>query len=434
MSIRVQATCYLLILLVSQGSFAREWTRFRGPNGSGVSHATTIPTTWTDADYCWKVQLPGVGHSSPVIWGEKVFLLSADPSNATRYVLCYSAENGSLLWRRNFESAVHQIHGRSSYASSTPAVDAGQVYVAWATPAEITVRAFTHEGIEKWNVDLGPWVGRHGFCNSPIVYENRVILHLSQQAKKLDPGEVPGESCMIALDCASGREVWRTPLVGGQVSYSVPFIYTPPVGKPELVCTSTGNGVFSLDPATGHENWSIDTFDKRTISSPILIDGLILGSNGSGAYSENYLVAVRPGKYPELVYTIKNSSRVKAPYVPSVVAKGDTVFLIYDRGFASCIDAPTGKIHWMQRTGGKFSGSPVRVRDKIYAIDEDGLVWVIAADKKELKILAKNDLGEPSRATPAVADGKMFLRTYSQLFCVGGTSKEGPSVRTGKKP
>jgi outer membrane protein assembly factor BamB len=434
MSIHVQAICYLLILLVSRGSFAQEWTRFRGPNGSGVSHATTIPTTWTDADYCWKVQLPGMGHSSPVIWGEKVFLLSADPSDATRYVLCYSAENGSLLWRRNFESAVHQIHGHSSYASSTPAVDARHVYVAWSTPAEITFKAFTHEGIEKWNVDLGSWVGRHGFCNSPIVYENKVILHLSQQAEKLDPGEVPGESCMVALDGASGRELWRTPLVSQQVSYSVPFIYTPPVGKPELVCTSTGNGVFSLDPATGHENWSIDTFDKRTISSPILAGGLIFGSNGSGAYSENYLVAIRPGNHPEVVYTMKNSSRVKAPYIPSVIAQGDTVFLIYDRGFASCIDAPTGKIHWMQRTGGKFSGSPVRVRDKIYAIDEDGLVWVIAADKKELKILAKNDLGEPSRSTLAVAGEKMFLRTGSQLFCVGDISAEGPGIRTGKKP
>ena len=434
MSVRVQAIFYLLLLVASRGSVAQEWTRFRGPNGSGVSHATTIPTTWTDADYRWKAQLPGVGHSSPVTWGEKVFLLSADPGDATRYVLCYSTEDGALLWRHDFESVSHHLHPRSSYASSTPAVDARQVYVVWSTPEKITFKAFTHQGAESWSIDLGTWVGRHGFGNSPIVYGDQVILHLSQQADKIEPGEVPGESCMLALDCGTGRELWRTPLVGRQVSYSVPLIYTPPAGDPELVCTSTGDGVFSLDPETGVKNWSIDAFDQRTVGSPILAGGLILGSNGSGGYSGNYLVAVRPGKHPEIVYTIKNSSRVKAPYVPSAIAGGDEVFLIYDRGFASCIDATTGEIHWMERTGGKFNGSPIRVRDKIFAIDEEGLVWVIAADKTEMKILAKNALGEPSHSTPAVAGGKMFLRTYSQLFCVGGMSAEAPTIRTGKKP
>ena len=150
----------------------------------------------------------------------------------------------------------------------------------------------------------------------------------------------------------------------------------------------------------------------------------------SGDDSGNYLVAIRPGKQPELVYRHQNSSNIKAPYVPCMIARDDKLYLLYDRGFAGCIDAPSGKIHWSGRTGAAFNGSPVLVRDKIYCIDEDGIVWVIAADPTQLKILAKNDLGENSSATPAVSGGRMFLRTLSHLFCVGGAPARQRSGKT----
>jgi outer membrane protein assembly factor BamB len=412
-------SCFILSI-VSFELAAQEWTRFRGPNGSGVSDANSIPVQWGDADYNWKVKLPGGGHSCPVVWGDKVFLLSADPDDATRFVLCYSANDGSLLWQRDFASQTHNLHQRSSYATSTPAVDGQQVYVAWSTPDEITFKAFDHEGKENWSLDLGTWVGQHGFGTSPIVYDDMVILHLSQQATNLDPGVKPGKSDMVAFDRVTGQERWRTSLNSQQVCYSVPFIHTPPDGRPELICTSTGNGVFSLDPRTGKENWSIDAFGMRTVSSPIFSGGLIFGSTGSGAYAGNYVSAVRPGVAPEIVYTLSNSSKFKAPYVPCMIAKDDKVFMLYDRGFASCIDAPTGNVHWSARTGAEFNGSPIRVGDNIYAVDESGVVWVIAADETQFTVLAKNDLGETSHSTPAVSGGELFLRTFSQLFCVGG--------------
>ena len=400
---------------------AQEWTRFRGPNGTGISEAATIPTKWSEADYNWKVKLPGLGHSSPVVWGERVFLLSADPDDATRYVLCYSATDGSLLWRRDFKSAGHHLHVRSSYASCTPAVDDERVYVGWSTPEEITFKAFDHNGEDAWSLNLGTWTSQHGFGTSPIVHGDMVIMHLSQQADQLKEGDIPGKSFMLAFDRKTGAEIWRRPLVSQQVCYSVPFIFQPPDGPPELVCTSTGNGVFSLDPESGQQNWALQgAFSMRTVSSPITAGGLVFGSTGSGAYSGNYVVAVRPGKQPDLAYSLKNSGRFKAPYVPCLLQKGEDVFLLYDRGFAGCFEASSGKIRWMQRTEGAFSGSPVLVRDKIYCIDEDGVVWVIAADPSEYRLLAKNELGEPSRATPAVSGGKMFLRTLSQLICVGG--------------
>jgi len=415
----------LLGVNISATLQAQEWTRFRGPNGTGVSLSQKIPAKWTDKNQQWKVQLPGLGHSSPVVWGDKVFLLSANPQDATRYVLGYSAVDGRQLWVRTYASTAHHLHERSSYASCTPAVDSERVYVAWSTPEQTLLKAFDHDGNEEWSVDLGRWVSQHGFGTSPIVYGEMVILHDSQQADQLDPGVQPGESFMLAFDRRTGRELWRTPLVSKNVCYSVPFIFQPPSGRPELVCTSTGNGVFSLDPRTGEENWSIDVFQMRTVNSPIFAGGHIFGSTGSGAYSSNYIVAVKPGKQAEVAFELKNGADFKAPYVPCLIAKDNNVFLFYDRGFASCIDASSGKIHWFERTGGAFSGSPVMAGDRIYCIDEEGDVWVIAADPTKYRLLAKNALGEPSRSTPAISGDKMFLRTESHLICIAGEAAGG---------
>ena len=173
---------------------AQEWTRFRGPNGTGLSDAKSIPATWTESDYRWKIKLPGKGHSSPVIWGDKLFVLSADPTSARRYVLCVHTDTGKILWQKDYASDTHPLNGRNSYASSTPAVDEQHLYVAWATRDHLTLRALDHDGHEVWNQDLGPYVSEHGFGNSPIVYEDLVILVNSQQAEELDPNQQPGSS------------------------------------------------------------------------------------------------------------------------------------------------------------------------------------------------------------------------------------------------
>jgi outer membrane protein assembly factor BamB len=409
---------------VSTNVVAQDWTRFRGPNGTGVSEATTIPVKWSEADYNWKSAVPGNGNSSPCVWGDRVFLLSADPETATRHVLCYSAKDGQKLWQRDYASEVHHLHVRSSFASCSPAVDADHMYVGWSTPNETTLKAFDHQGQEVWSLNLGRWQSQHGFGASPILYQDLVILHNSQQAKQLNEGELPGLSFMMAFNRLTGEEVWRVPLVSENVCYSVPFIYQNAKGEDELVCTSTGNGVFSLDPRTGNKNWAVEgTFKMRTVSSPILAGGLIFGSTGSGAYSSNAVVAVRPGPEPKLAYELTNSGQFKAPYVPCLIAEGDNVFCFYDKGFAACVHAPTGEVRWLERTNAAFSGSPIRVRDKLYCIDEEGVVWVVAADDQEYRVLAKNALGEPSRSTPAVSGGKMFLRTFSHLICVGGSEQ-----------
>ena len=400
---------------------ASEWTRFRGPNGTGINESAEIPVEWTEDNYAFKTSLPGgSGASSPVIWNEKAFVLSADPDTATRYVVCIDAIKGGILWQKEYPSQVHHLHTRSSFASCTPAVDEERVYVAWSTPAQTTLKAFLHDGTEAWTLDLGTWQSQHGFGTSPIVYKDMVILHNSQQANQLKDGEQPGESRMMAFHRKTGDLIWKTDLKSMNVCYSVPMVYSPPDGGPDqLICTSTGNGIFSLDPLTGKQNWTYndDLFSMRTVSSPVEAGGLLFGSNGSGAYSNNYIVAIKPGPNASLAYKLQNSNKFKAPYVPCMIAKQDLLFCLYDRGFASCIHANSGDILWTERTNAQFSGSPVRTRDHIYCPDETGVVWVFAASD-HYQLLAKNNLQEECWSTPAIANGRMYIRTNSQLIAV----------------
>ena len=184
---------------------AQEWTRFRGPNGTGISDATTIPATWTDDDYHWKIDLPGIGHASPVIWGNKIFLLSADPETVTRTVLCLDAADGHTIWSRSYPSSKHVKHQLNSFASATPAVDAERVYVAWSTPDEYTFVAFDHDGNEQWKLNLGPYISQHSCGTSPIVYEDLVILGNDQD----------GDSSLVAVERTTGSIRWRVPRAEG---------------------------------------------------------------------------------------------------------------------------------------------------------------------------------------------------------------------------
>ena len=219
----------------------------------------------------------------------------------------------------------------------------------------------------------------------------------------------------MALDKQTGSTVWSLPRKSVRVCYTVPCIYKNAKGEPELIHFNTGDGFSSIDPRTGKVNWTVpDLFRMRTVCSPVIAGGLLFGSTGSGG-GGNYVVAVKPGSQPKEAYRIDR----QAPYVPTPVAKGDLLFLFSDKGFATCVDAPTGKVHWKKRLNTAFSGSPIRIGNKIYCIDEQGVVIVLAAES-EFKELARNPLGERSRATPAVSGGKLLLRTYSHLYCLGG--------------
>ena len=164
----------VFLLLVSTSASAQEWARFRGNNGTGVSNAKTIPTSWTEKDLNWKTKLPGVGHSSPIQFGKTIFVLSGDPENGTKYVVAVDADNGKVKWTKEFKANKYRFHRLNSYNSSTPAADAEHVYVSWSDKSSTKLLAFTHAGEKVWEKELGTWVGQHGFAASPIVYKNKV--------------------------------------------------------------------------------------------------------------------------------------------------------------------------------------------------------------------------------------------------------------------
>ena len=200
--------------LSSSGLVAQQtWARFHGANGSGVSMDSTLPSSWTDSDYVWQVDLLGVGSGSPVIWGDRIFLTSSDPQTAELTVLCLSTDDGQQLWQKKFESSKYHHHRKNNFASSTLAADQQQIYVAYANEQHTWLVALSHEGEEKWKRDFGPYFSSHGFSSSPIVYQDKVILVNSQQAEKLKPGQQPGvaESFRSALPMAVmfGRPLWK---------------------------------------------------------------------------------------------------------------------------------------------------------------------------------------------------------------------------------
>jgi outer membrane protein assembly factor BamB len=337
-------------------------------------------------------------------------------------MLCINAEDGKILWQRDFPTQTHHLHPRSSYASCTPAVDEKFVYVAWSDPEHTTFKAFDHSGVEVWSRDLGTWISQHGFGTSPVILGDIVALSCSQEQfdPKKDDSPRPKESFIVGVDKLTGELKWRIQRIVESAAYTVPCVRKNEAGKEELVYCSQGEGMFALDPATGKENWVVPgAFNLRTVSSPVMVGGLLLGTSGSGGGGSK-VVAIKPGKNAELVYEVNK----EAPYVPTPVAKGDLVFLWSDKGIVNCIDGKDGHVLGTRRLSGVesgFSGSPIRVKDKLYCVDEGGQVYVLSADK-ELKELGRIPLGEECRSTPAVSGGRMYLRTISHLYSLGGKS------------
>ena len=410
------------LILLSATSPAQEWTRFRGPNGTGISQAKSIPTKIGDADLNWKVELPGGGHSSPVLWGEQIFLTSTGGKAGGISAICLSAKDGSVVWKHDFVLAPFSKHQYNSFASCTPAVNEEAVYVVWNEPEHYFLTALDHAGKLLWQRDFGPYVTQHGSGTSPIICEDKVVLANSQDDPKFsNNGTRKGESSIIAVDARSGKTVWQTPRRSTVVSFSTPCLYEPKSGKRALIFNSQSHGISALDPDNGKVLWEYDqAFDKRSVSSPLLAGDLILGSCGSGG-GGNFVTAVKAGdvrskRDPELAYQLKKS----APYVPTGIVMGELIWLWSDGGIVTCVSAPTGEIRYQERVGGNYFGSPVWVDGRLFCVSTTGEVVVLEASDK-FKVLHRYPLNELCHTTPAVALGRMFIRTDKHLWSFGGS-------------
>jgi len=398
-----------VLLWIANPAVAQEWTRFRGPNGTGVSPAQGIPSSFSLSDAQWRSPLRGEGHSSPVLWSDRVFITGFDAEKKLFVIQCLSAEDGSEHWSYAIPQKPYLTHRFNHVASSTPVTDGKHLVVISSEPGAHTVLAFNLEGNTLWTRRFETSISNHGGGVSPIIYDGRVIL----------PADEDGESFLSALDAVSGEVLWRTERSNAKAGFATPCEFVDPSGTRGLLFNSMSHGISFVDPNSGKTLWEQnEIFDMRTTSSSLVVDGLVVGTCGSGT-GGNYLVALNPGNagqglLPSLAYKLERS----IPYVPTSVAKGKLLFLWGDSGILTCVKAGNGETVWRERVEGRFFGSPVWVEDRLFCISTEGQVVVVAASE-HFEQLAVNNLEEPSHATPAVANNRLYLRTLSHLVSIG---------------
>ncbi len=395
---------YVVALLLQSGAtFADDWTRFRGENGVGKSDLKGVPTEWKKDAYEWVVELPGKGHSSPVIQGDQLFVTTGS-ADGKRTLHCLNASTGKNIWEDSIQLEANHLHKKNSYASGTPAIDSERVYVAFADEKQYTLLAYTLDGERLWSRDLGNFTSQHGQGVSPIVYQGKVIV----------PDDQKGPSKVVALNAETGEQVWSTAdRKFRKTSYATPMILSIS-GQDQVVCLSGALGLSGLDPATGRELWNSGELPLRTVASPVLGEGLLFAGCGSGGRGK-FMVAVDPAQKGKVI-----SERTQnLPYVPTPIAHEGHLYLWNDDGIVCCIDlaGDLSENVWRERVGGVYSGSPVLIDGKMYCISEEGFVTVIDASPTYKKHGA-SPLGDESYATPAVANGRVYLRGFHSLACL----------------
>lgn len=400
-----------VIFAAGSSANADNWPQFRGADGTGISSEKGIPTTWSQGDYLWDVAIDGVGHAAPSIWGNNVFVTSSEDDGAVRRLICLDAQTGQARWSRSIGmNRLRPQNQKSSNASSTPATDGERVFVLFADKENFIAAAYDFGGELIWRRSLGGYESQHGLGVSPIVVDDMLIVCNDQD----------GPSSILALDKKTGATRWVTPrsFRGQSTSYSTPLAWRDAKGAPQLICASGPLGISSLDLRTGAPNWHSGEFPLRTVASPVYGAGLFIASCGQGGRYGVLQVAVDPNSRDEngLAKVVWKREKM-IPYVPTPIVSGEHLFDWTDEGIIACVDLKTGKDVWVKRLGGKFSSSLLCIDGKIYAVEESGKVTVIEAGA-EFKEVGSADLGDGSYATPAVANGRLYLRTFSRLKCL----------------
>lgn len=413
-----------MVLLAALGVMllaGADWPQFRGPKGSGVSDAKGLPETWKDGEnVVWKQRLPGPGGSSPIVVGDKIFLTcyhaeglvageSGEAKNLQVHLLCLRAADGSVLWDKATpadqpEQAYKGFLSLHGYASSSPASDGQQVYVFFGRSG---VRAYDSNGNERWQAKVGEKTHEWGSGTSPVLCGDVVIVNASVESNSV-----------VALDKASGKEVWRT---GGiYMSWSTPVIVDVAGGQQEVVVSMKGKAI-ALEPKTGAKLWECATIDDYVCPAVIAQDGVVYVSGGRKPST----LAIRAGGKGDVTQSHVLWQIRKAPKVPTPLIDQGLLYWVDDKGSAMCVKADSGKIVYSERLdikggGDKVYASLVLGDGKLYAVSRQGVTVVLAAGE-EFRELARNELGDQSvfNATPAISGNRLLIRSDSSLYCVG---------------
>jgi hypothetical protein len=408
----------LVVAALATPALAQEWPGWRGPKGDGTSDEPRFPLRWSATEnVVWKVSVPGLGHSSPVVWGDRIFLTTCleqwtdkakKAGTGERRLLCFDRRDGRQVWDRLVLTApLERKHGLNNFASSTPVTDGRRVWAAFLNDKEFSVYCYDLEGNLAWKAVPGTFYSPHGFCSSPVLYKDLVIFNGDQDAT----------AWIVAFDKETGQERWRADRPNKTRSYTPPVIYEA-AGRPQLVLSGS-KCVASYDPATGRQLWIIDGPTEQFVASLVQAEGLFFMVGG---FPERYLVGIRPDGQGNVTATHvawqHHGNKEEYSYVPSPVAWGSLFYVVGDRGVATCLDARTGKVLWSEELGRHHSASPVAAAGYLYFPDDQGVTHVLKAGPK-FDLVARNDLGEECRASPALVKGRIYVRTVKSLVCIG---------------
>jgi outer membrane protein assembly factor BamB len=403
---------------------AENWPQWRGPALNGVSDEKNLPVKWTtEENITWKLEMPGWSGSTPIIWGNYIFLNASEADSGRTpkgdiYFWCIDRAKGTTLWKKLLGSGDVKLR-KQNMSSPSPVTDGRSVWVLTGTGI---LKGFDFKGTELWSRDIQKEYGKFGlnwgYASSPLLHEDSLYVPVLHGMKTDDP------SYILRIDKATGKTIWRAERPTPAIRESPDAYITPALlrynGAIELVI-SGGDCVTGHDLATGKELWRAyglnpenDPF-HRIVNSPVVVDGMIYAGSKSKPY-----MALRAGGRGDITESHRAWAIDNGPDVPTPVTDGKYLYMVRDNGGFLCLDAKTGKeIYPPQRLKpGTYSSSPVLADGRIYATNEEGITVVVKAGP-QFEVLAENALNDYTLSSPAISDGQIFIRTASYLYCIG---------------
>lgn len=391
-----------------------DWPAWRGPTRDGIAASgQKLPLHWSETEnLLWRTPLPGRGHGSPTVVGDRIYLATADQEKSSQKVLCFDRKTGQPVW----ETLIHQGgldqkgHANTSQASASVACDGERLYINFLNNNAVHTTALDLQGKILWQTRVGDFVTHQGFASSPVVHESLVLVTADHK----------GGGTVAGLDRSNGHIVWQ------QARPKVPNYTSPAIlraaGRTQLVVAGC-KLVSSFDPLTGAKLWEIAGSTEECVGTAVT-DGERVFSGGG--YPKNHTMSVLADGSGKVAW--ENSSRV---YVPTMIAEGGYLYAVMDSGVAVCWKSATGEEQWKERLGGDFFSSPVRVDGRMYATNLRGTTFVFDARPNEFKLLAQNQLGDEVYATPAICGNRIYMRIAKTgdvrkeyLVCIGAKESD----------
>ncbi len=402
--------------LSATNTLAADWPAWRGPTGQGICLETGLPTRWSDKENVkWKAPLPAPGNSTPVVWGHRIFLTQAADKGKDRMTFCLDRTDGSIVWKRivRFEGP-EPTHEDNPYCSASPVTDGERVIVFHGSAGVVS---YDLNGIEAWRKDLGELRHIWGNASSPVLHGDRILLNCG-------PGP---RTFLTAIDKQTGETVWKVDIPGGLEdgggekwtgSWATPIILRS--GDRDEVVIGFPHRLHGYDARTGEVVWSSGGLGRLVYSSPVAGEGAIVALSGFMGPP----IAVRAGGKGDVTATHQLWRRDRAPQeIGSGVIADGRLYLVDESGAGECIELLTGKTIWRERVGGHTWSSLVLAEGRIFSIDQAGECTVFRASPT-FEVIAKNPVGERTRASIAVSDGEVFIRTYNHLWCIASAASK----------